>query len=340
MSVGASAGCLLLAAAGLLSCGASARITFSLDGDDWEFQLSDPPLSGKISVPGAWESQGFGAETVQMRWQVLTGDNAKGQTGAIGVYQKALVNLSCPASAPQAMLCVDHGIHRTANFSIDGTSLGTHTGYLTPFEADISSHIGPASTPVLRVAVDGGRDPLSDPLMGAADEDTDGTGLGGWAGLNGHVSVQCRPKLRIDSGVGGVVPPHVTHTPISSGAIQPVNVTVKFVATGGTAVAQLEIKDKAGATVALVQAPKATWLEPSNVSLVALIHQAHVWCPEEPSELYTATVSLISEGSLIDSVSTRFGIRTVTTDGYNFILNGRPIFLAGYGDASVQMLFG
>lgn len=280
------------------------------------------------------QAQGFGSETKQMRWQVITGDNAKGLPGAIGVYRKLLPNISCPASAPQAVLCVDHGIHRSANFSIDDAFLGSHVGYLTPFEADITPHIGPDASPMLTVVLNGGRDPASDPLMGAVDEDTDGTGLGGWAGLNGHVSVQCRPKLRIDSGVAGVIPPHVTHTPVSSDDPQSVNVTVNFMATGGTGVPHLEIKDKAGATVASVEGPEAQWQESSNVTLVARITQAFPWSPEDPSQLYTATVSILSKGKLVDSVSTRFGVRTITTDGYKFILNGRPIFLAGYGETS------
>lgn len=41
---------------------------------------STPTLlqKGTIQVPGSWEAQGYGSETMQMRWQVLTGDNAAG----------------------------------------------------------------------------------------------------------------------------------------------------------------------------------------------------------------------------------------------------------------------
>ena len=49
------------------------------------------------------------------------------------------------------------------------------------------------------------------PHRGAGDDDTDGTALGGWAGLNGHVSVECRPPIFIDGGVGSIIPPHVTY---------------------------------------------------------------------------------------------------------------------------------
>ena len=42
-------------------------------------------MSGVIQVPGSFEAQGFGNETVQMRWQVLTGDRVKGRKGAVGI---------------------------------------------------------------------------------------------------------------------------------------------------------------------------------------------------------------------------------------------------------------
>ena len=52
--------------------------------------------------------------------------------------------------------------------------------------------------------------------MGACDDDTDGTGIGGWAGLNGHVAIECRPPVFIDGGVGNIVQPHVQHPPVTT----------------------------------------------------------------------------------------------------------------------------
>lgn len=84
--------------------------------------------------------------------------------------------------------------------------LGEHTGYLTPFEAVLTAATVEecccGSECTVEVTLDGGRacdkGGCSDALMGAADDDTDGTGLGGWAGLNGHVSIECRPPVFID----------------------------------------------------------------------------------------------------------------------------------------------
>ena len=80
----------LVAAAVAVARPASAgRVTISLDGE-WGFKLlaPRPPPSdaglltlaaGTIMVPGSWEAQGYGSETATMRWQVLTGENARGK---------------------------------------------------------------------------------------------------------------------------------------------------------------------------------------------------------------------------------------------------------------------
>ena len=88
----------------------------------------------------------------------------------------------------------------------------------------------------IEIALDGGRDPQVDPLMGACDLDTDGTGIGGWAGLNGHVAIECRPPVYLDGGVGNVVPPHVQHPPVTAASAgRPLELSVGFVVSGGSA---------------------------------------------------------------------------------------------------------
>ena len=113
------------------------RETANLDGA-WQFSLLNPAgagttggtQSGTILVPGSWEAQGYGNQTLTMRSQVTTGTNA----GAVGTYTK---QLSLPICAPGAstVFMVDQGIHRHAIFKIGGKVVGEHTGYMTPFEA-------------------------------------------------------------------------------------------------------------------------------------------------------------------------------------------------------------
>jgi hypothetical protein len=95
----------------------AARQSLSLDGE-WRLQLqSGSNQSGSIQVPGSWEAQGFGTETVQMHHQVVTGDIAHGARGVVGVYTKKIkMPKQCPAGH-KAFFMVDQGIHRHALFS-------------------------------------------------------------------------------------------------------------------------------------------------------------------------------------------------------------------------------
>jgi hypothetical protein len=62
--------------------------------------------SGKITVPGAWEAQGYGNQTVQMHTQVLTGDTVKGKTGAVGRYSRTVTLPQCSVAGSRVMLIV------------------------------------------------------------------------------------------------------------------------------------------------------------------------------------------------------------------------------------------
>jgi hypothetical protein len=55
------------------------------------------------------------------------------------------------------------------------------------------------------------------------------------------------------------------------------------------------------------------------------------WSPKTP-HLYTARVRLLSDEATLDARSVRFGMRELKVADGQFMLNGRPIFLRGYGD--------
>ena len=89
-----------------------ARQSASLDGE-WNFTLREPKApgfsdeSGTITVPGSWEAQGFGNETIQMWHQVRTGDNVKGTKGAVGIYTRTVSLDECAVSGARAVFMVD-----------------------------------------------------------------------------------------------------------------------------------------------------------------------------------------------------------------------------------------
>ena len=116
----------------------SGRTSISLDGE-WNFKLLAPrppprPMEdlnngaaqeellllavGTIGVPGSWEAQGYGTETVQMHWQVLTGENARSIPPAPSPRPPAPPLASAPTTTTTtfcAHSCTPH--HHKASFS-------------------------------------------------------------------------------------------------------------------------------------------------------------------------------------------------------------------------------
>lgn len=89
-------------------------------------------------------------------------------------------------------------------------------------------------------------------------------------------------------------------------------------------------KNVASRTVAIADA-----LDPptGKVSVAATMADASLkmWSPTSPS-LFNASISLLSSsGSTIDTIRTRFGVKDLMIDGPRFILNGKALFLSGFG---------
>lgn len=58
------------------------------------------------------------------------------------------------------------------------------------------------------------------------------------------------------------------------------------------------------------------------------IHDAHLWDAEHPN-LYDCTVTLMKNGEILDTQSTKFGIRTLKWSADGFFVNGREVLLKG-----------
>ncbi|MGB9620396.1 MAG: glycoside hydrolase family 2 TIM barrel-domain containing protein, partial [Armatimonadota bacterium] len=56
--------------------------------------------------------------------------------------------------------------------------------------------------------------------------------------------------------------------------------------------------------------------------------EAKLWSPESPA-LYRVTAQLVKDGRLVDTLSTRFGMRKIEARDGRILLNGKPLFIAG-----------
>jgi beta-glucuronidase len=68
-----------------------------------------------------------------------------------------------------------------------------------------------------------------------------------------------------------------------------------------------------------------------NIQKITLeVKKAKFWNTETPN-LYDLTIDIVKEGVTIDSYSLKVGIRTIEVKGDKLLLNGKPIYLKGFG---------
>jgi hypothetical protein len=290
------------------------RPSSNLDGP-WAFRM-DPENVGEteqwfaapvafadtIQVPGAWEAQGFGGETDKLHHHFI----GKG-------WYKRQADIPADWSGRRVFLCIG-GVHRYAAVWVNGKYFGEHIGPLSPFEYDITDCAAPGTTALIAVRIDSAQRWDIDTLIGAWDiidyMDTY------WGGIWGHVKLEARNAAWLkDLFVEPAVAP----------ARCRVSATVKGVPPEGAAL-RLDVLDKDKAIVAHAEAPLG--------AMELAVPGANLWTPDTPA-LYTARLSLLKGGDVIDTVETRFGFRQITIDGTRILLNGQPFFLRGYGDDAI-----
>jgi beta-galactosidase/beta-glucuronidase len=297
-----------VAAAGqLLVATSQSRESLSLDGSGWILTL-DPShpttrrlaargakTSGGITVPGAWEAQGFGDETVQMKHQYI---------GAATYSRTVRLPSGFGVGPGRTVWLVVERIQRAASVRAGGSGgggrgvvVGAHIGYLSPLELDVSEAISQRSL-VLSIEVNATRRLDVDGLQGEEDLETDGTGLGGWGGIGGHVRLESR-------GAGWIVAPHVQHAlASSSGGSATVNVTVEV---GGQAAGtgfQLRVQylDAANRTVGGLTADCPDLGRHCGVPNTQLT-RPDLWSPGSPQQ-YTAHLELVDASGEVSAPST------------------------------------
>ncbi|MCY3020837.1 MAG: hypothetical protein NTW87_17610 [Planctomycetota bacterium] len=266
-----------------------------------------PSADGRIVVPGIWDAQGYGTETAKLR------HNFVGK----GWYRRQ-------ATAPQAeggrrVFLRITGVHRYAKVWADDRYLGEHIGYLSAFEYDITDRA--AGKPLtITIQVDSRQRWDVDGLFGAGDlaDYFDAE----WGGIWGHVSIEVRPETWLDDLF---VQPKATPARCAVSAA----VRGKPLQAGSL---RLEILDGDGKHIAQEAKPLPGPLqEGASVELAAAAPQAALWTTDTPS-LYLARLSLLDGQNVLDTIESRFGFREIEIRGPYFQLNGKRLFLRGYGD--------
>jgi beta-galactosidase len=288
------------------------------------------PFSRQIQVPGAWNTQGVEFETKEQLDRYLARPVEEKLRGP-GTEADRLFHVYPGPGWYRRVVHVPEawrgkrvwlkfgGVHRNAEVWIDGRQVGKHIGYVVPFEYDVTPFVTPGREATITLRVDARRDRDVDPLMGCMDT-LDFLYLT-WGGVHRRISLEATEDAWIEDVF---VVPHVAEgeaevrvTPGHTGAAsrRPLHVLV-------------EILDQQGRAVATGEGA----LSGDTAAVVTLrVPDVKLWSPAQPS-LYTARVALAAGQNRLDEKQVRFGMREFKVEGSRFLLNGRPIFLRGYGD--------
>ncbi len=326
------------------------RPVVDLSGE-WEFKL-DPrdvgraerwfersgPYERTIQVPGAWNAQGvaFRSEEQLRLYEAQRRDEQKplSELGLLGAQRESdrLYNVypgpgwyhkkvKIPAEwEGRVPWLIFNGVHREAEVWVDGRPAGAHHSYLTPFYIDLSRHAKTGEIIDVVVRVDARRRKEFDPLIGCLD--TLDFLYVAWGGLNGTVRLEATEAARLDD---------VFVIPHPGTATAEIRFGIKGARSSELGV-EADVIDADGAAVASVKAGVAA--DATETVLLARLPEPRLWSPKAPYR-YTARIRLLSGDAIVDARSIRFGMREFKVSDGKFLLNGKPIFLRGYGDDGI-----
>ena len=205
------------------------------------------------------------------------------------------------------------GANSSADLYVAGKHVAHHDGGYSTWRADVTDMISRKEDTLIVIGVDNSANETVYPQM------ADFTFYGG---LYRTVTLIAVPESHFDlEHFGG---PGIAVTPIVDGknANVETRVWVKNAKEGQTL--RYRINLPCGCLVSKNEVPA------SQTALNTVIEDVHLWHGRKDPYLYTATVELIEDGKVLDTVTTRFGCRTFAIDPENgFILNGEEYPLRG-----------
>jgi beta-glucuronidase len=216
-------------------------------------------------------------------------------------------------------------VNYRAEVYLNGDSLGEHeTGY-TPFEFKLPSDLKKGKEHLLAVRVD---NKLSVETIPQGNVPANTGGVAGWrTGNLPNVHYDFFPFTGIHRPVHLIAmnPSHISHARWTTHSIN-----------GGAVTGRAEFEVSAGAETIRVQIEELgldETLEVDDSGRAALdfrLSGVEAWCPEQP-KLYRIDLRLLQEGRATDHYPLDFGFRTIAIEGSKFLLNGKPIFMRGFG---------
>jgi beta-galactosidase len=290
--------------------------------DGWRFTRGDPAGAETttfddhqwqpIDLPHDWAIAG-----------PIASDNPTGSPGGffpagVGWYRKTF-----PASdawvGKYATIQFD-GVYMLSDVWINGHKLGTHAYGFTPFSYDLTPHLNFGQTNTIAVRVDNSHQLNSRWYSGS--------------GIYRHVWLDAREPLHIArdgifvktedaSTASATLAMSIT---AENDAVDQIDPHVEF----ATQIFEAGADGKPTGSAVASFAPVAAELRrTATVETKATLPQPKLWSPNSPTR-YVAVTTASSNGRVLDTRETPFGIRTISaTADKGLLLNGRHIVLYG-----------
>jgi beta-glucuronidase len=203
---------------------------------------------------------------------------------------------------------------------LNGIAVGSHNGGHLPFAFDISSAIKWGESNRVTIQIENTLKPSRVPTGGAVS--------GGLFSSNPKANFDFFPFAGLNRDVWLYsVPPMLS--------IKDVTVNTTFQGTMGSLDLKLELQGKAAKGRATIKGNGKTIEVPLVISgtsakATVAVPDVRLWSPEDPF-LYTVEIYVNDGKTNSDHYTLETGIRTISTTNKQLLLNGKPIFLKGFG---------
>ncbi len=287
--------------------------TKQLINSGWSFRLLDSgSVASPVDLPHTWNADVASGE--------VAADESANE-GGTGVYRR---NITVPSTAQdRRYFLYFEGVSQVAEVYVNGEPAGQHVGGYTAFSMDITELVWSGDDNEVEVVVDNSPDPDVPPLS---------TEFVRYGGIYRDVWLISTSDVHIDL-LDYASPGIFVSTPLVTESTARVEVRAQLrndAAVGRAVSVALQVGNRSELvvhrdTVALVTSPHSLQTAQFEFELA----DVELWSPESPS-LYRARVHVLDEsGSLLDTTSVAFGVRSVLVDGDGFYLNGKPYQLIG-----------
>lgn len=235
-----------------------------------------------------------------------------------------------PNAADQAIWLKFEGAMNVADVWLNGELLGRHLGGWLPFVFDLSGKVRPGAENTITVRLDNRDNTLTGPKP---LKDLD---FNPYGGLYRDVHLIIKDRLHITDPIlagkvasGGLFAHTLSATPDRAEEWVQVHVRNASEATRTFTVA-VSLADDAGRAVVQSTSAAITLApgEDTEVAQTLEVTEPHLWSPASPS-LYTLKAEVREDGRVVDSETTRVGLRRFEISAEGFRINGERLFLRG-----------